>query len=95
MSKEFDVLGALYLVGVPLFAFLAWVFSEALHAGELDDRHFRHLLSVLAGALWPLMLVGVGQMLGVWIIGKVSRARRLSPADRRLISNMPARPEHL
>jgi len=55
--------------------------------GEFDDRHFRRLLSVVAGALWPLGLVGVDQLLGVWILGTFSQARQLEPADRRLISN--------
>jgi len=35
LSRGFDVLGALYLVGVPLFAFLAWVFSEAESHGRV------------------------------------------------------------
>jgi cation transporter-like permease len=74
--KESAVLGALYLMGVPVFAFLAWVFSEALHVGEPDDRPSRRLISVLAGVLWPVMLVGVAQMLGVWALARLSRAPR-------------------
>ena len=80
------MLGALYLVGVPVFAFLAWTFSEAVHVAQVDDRHSRQLLSVLAGALWPVMLVGVAQMLGVWMLARLSQARRPEPADLRLVS---------
>ncbi len=58
------MLGALYLIGIPVFVFFAWVFSEAVHVREFDDRNSRILVSVLAGALWPVMLVGVAQMLG-------------------------------
>lgn len=72
------MLGGLYLVGVPVFIFLAWVFSEAVHVSELDDRHSRRLVSVLAGVLWPVVLVGVAQMMGLWILARVSQTR----ADR-------------
>ena len=61
------MLGALYLIGVPVFAFLAWVFSVATHDGKLDDRHSRRLISVL---------------LGLWAVATFSRARRLQRADR-------------
>lgn len=71
------MLGAMYLMGVPVFAFLAWMFSEAVHVGDLDDRPSRRLVSVLAGVLWPVVLVGVAQMLGVWTLARFSQARRL------------------
>jgi hypothetical protein len=77
MLKESAVLGALYLMGVPVFAFLAWVFSEAVHVGSSDDRPSRRLTSVLAGVLWPVMLVGFIQILGVWALARFSRAPRL------------------
>jgi hypothetical protein len=83
--KEFAVLGALYLMGVPVFAFLAWVFAEAVHDSNLDDRPSPRLVSVLAGVLWPVVLVGVAQMLGVWVLARFSQARRLKPADPRLV----------
>ena len=71
------MLSALYLIGVAVFAFLAWVFSEAANVGESDDRPSRCLLSVLAGVLWPVVLVGIGQMLFVWVLARSSQARRL------------------
>ena len=83
--KEFAVLGALYLMGIPVFAFLAWVFAEAVHDSNLDDRPSPRLVSVLAGVLWPVVLVGVAQMLGVWVLARFSQARRLKPADPRLV----------
>jgi hypothetical protein len=82
------VLGAMYLVGVPVFAFIAWIFSEALHVAQVDDRPSRRLLSVLAGVLWPVMLVGVAQMLGVWMLARLSQARRPKPAGLRLVSDI-------
>jgi hypothetical protein len=77
MLKESAVLGALYLMGVPVFAFLAWVFSEAVHVGNSDDRPSRRLTSVLAGVLWPVMLVGLIQMLGVWTLTRQGQAPRV------------------
>jgi hypothetical protein len=82
LLKESAVLGALYLLGVPVFAFLAWVFSVATHDGKLDDRHSRRLISVLAGVMWPLVLVGIAQLPGLWAVATFSRARRLEQAKR-------------
>jgi hypothetical protein len=66
----------MYLTGVPVFAFLAWVFSEAVHVDNLDDRPSRRLISVLAGIVWPVVLVGVAQLLGVWMLARLSQAPR-------------------
>ena len=70
------MLGVQYLTGVPAFAFLAWVFSEALRVGDLDDYSSRRRFSVLAGVLWPVVLVGVAQMLFVSALARSSQARR-------------------
>jgi hypothetical protein len=53
------------------------VFSEAVHVSNLDDRASRRLISVLAGILWPVVLVGVAQMLGVWMLARLSQAPSL------------------
>jgi hypothetical protein len=61
------VLVYLYAAGAPLFAFLAWVFSEAFRTGEAVDRRIRVPLIMAAGALWPLLLLGVAQIQAVRI----------------------------
>ena len=68
----------LHYLGVPVFGFLAWIFSEAVHVGATDARHSRRLVSILAGALWPVLLVGVAQLLGGWILARLSQPRRRS-----------------
>ncbi|MCV7347722.1 hypothetical protein [Mycolicibacterium rhodesiae] len=52
----------LYLTGTPLFAFLAWVFSEAFHPGDVVRARVRLPLILTAGMLWPVLLVGVAQI---------------------------------
>ena len=81
------MLFSMYALAVPVFGFLAWIFSEAVHFGTVDDRRSRALTSMLAGALWPVMLVGVAQMLGVWSLARLSQARRLEPASGRHVSD--------
>ena len=80
------MLFSMYALGVPVFGFLAWIFSEAVHVGKVDDRRSRGLVSMLAGALWPVMLVGVAQMLGMWILARLSQKRLLDRSDRRRVS---------
>ncbi|EHB57607.1 hypothetical protein MycrhDRAFT_0042 [Mycolicibacterium rhodesiae JS60] len=65
----------LYATGMPLFMFLAWVFSEAFHAGEAVRDRIRIPLIVASGLLWPVLLVGVAQIQAVRI-----RAKLLNPA---------------
>ncbi|WP_179474085.1 hypothetical protein [Mycolicibacterium vinylchloridicum] len=57
----------LYATGMPLFMFLAWVFSEAFHAGEAVRDRIRIALIVASGLLWPVLLVGVAQIQAVRI----------------------------
>lgn len=52
----------LYLTGMPLFVFLAWVFSEAFNAGETVHDRVRIPLIVASGVLWPVLVVGVAQI---------------------------------
>ncbi len=52
----------LYLTGMPLFCFLAWVFSDAFHPGEAVRARVRLPLIAAAGILWPVLLVGVAQI---------------------------------
>lgn len=41
------MLGALYIIGIPVFVFFAWVFSEAVHVREFDDRNSRILARLI------------------------------------------------
>ncbi|MGY4707954.1 hypothetical protein ACXDF8_00010 [Mycolicibacterium sp. CBM1] len=52
----------LYATGVPLFTFVAWAFSDALQAGKNDEPRGRVALSLLSGALWPVLLLGIAQI---------------------------------
>lgn len=52
----------LYLTGMPLFIFLARVFTEAFDAGETVRPRVRLPLIIAAGFLWPVLLVGVAQI---------------------------------
>jgi hypothetical protein len=56
------VLVYLYITGIPLFTFLAWVFSDAAEAGEKVKDRVRFPLIALAGLLWPVLLLGVAQI---------------------------------
>jgi hypothetical protein len=69
------VLAYLYVTGMPLFTFLAWVFSDAFHAGEAVRDRIRIPLIVASGLLWPVLLVGVAQIQVVRL-----RAKLLYPA---------------
>lgn len=65
----------LYLTGIPLFMFLAWVFSDSLHAGEDVRERSRIPLIITAGVLWPVLLVGVAQLTVIVIQAKVLNAQ--------------------
>ncbi|WP_158423564.1 hypothetical protein [Mycobacterium sp. EPa45] len=61
----------LYLAGMPLFVFLAGVFSDAFHAGEAVRNRVRVPLIITAGILWPVLLVGVAQIHVVCVRAKL------------------------
>ena len=61
----------LYVTGMPLFAFLAWVFSDAFHAGETVRDRVRIPLVLASGLLWPVLLLGVAQIQAVRIRAKL------------------------
>ena len=52
----------LYLTGMPLFSFLAFTFSDAFHRGEAVRLRVRLPLTIIAGILWPVLLVGIAQI---------------------------------
>lgn len=56
------MLVCLYATGVPLFTFLSWIYLDAFSTGEATDRGFRAPTALLAGAVWPMLLVGVAYL---------------------------------
>ncbi|BBY64361.1 hypothetical protein MHEL_26040 [Mycolicibacterium helvum] len=67
----------LYLTGIPLFAVLAWAFSEAFHTGDAVRGRVRIALTAASGLLWPVLLLGVAQIQILRI-----RAKLLKPVTR-------------
>jgi hypothetical protein len=65
------VLINLYVTGMPLFVFLAWLFSDAFSAGEAVRGRVRIPLIVVSGLLWPVVVIGVAQIQMVQILAKL------------------------
>jgi hypothetical protein len=61
----------LYVTGMPLFTFLAWVFSDAFYAGEAVRNRVRISLVLASGLLSPVLLSGVAQIQAVRIRAKL------------------------
>ncbi len=72
-----DVIVMTYLLGWPLAGVILAVVSRLL-----QNRLRPHLLaaSLLAGAVWPLLLLGVGQFVGVVAIAKALAEDEAGPA---------------
>jgi nitrate reductase NapE component len=70
-----SALAAFYAAGVVVATVGGWVAARKL--GDQDQPAERLLLwSVIAGVLWPVLLVGIVQMIGVWMLAKaVARPR--------------------
>jgi hypothetical protein len=65
------VLVYLYVTGMPLFVFLAWLFSEAFNAGDTVRGRIRIPLIMVSGLLWPVVMIGVAQIEMVRILAKL------------------------
>jgi nitrate reductase NapE component len=60
---------AIYAAGVVVATVGGWVAAQKL--GDQDQPAARLLLwSVIAGVLWPVLLVGMVEMVGVWMLAK-------------------------
>ena len=64
-----------YLITAVVVAFLTWHMSHYLQSFDGPTDAARGYLSIVAGAIWPVILVGVVQMLAIHLI-----ARRLRHA---------------
>jgi predicted phage tail protein len=69
---------ALYLIAAVVVAFLTWHMSHYIQSIEGPTDAGRRVCSLLAGVGWPIVLVGVLQMLAIHL---VTRRLRRAPAD--------------
>lgn len=65
----------LYVVAAAVVGVAAWLVSPQFHSDDPPDDLTRAGFSVVAGALWPLIVVGIAQLFAVRYV-----ARRLRPA---------------
>jgi hypothetical protein len=70
-----EALAAFYVAGVVVATVGGWVAAQKL--GDQDQPAVRLVLSsVIAGVLWPVLLVGIVEMVGMWMLTKaVARPR--------------------
>ncbi|MCI4674293.1 hypothetical protein [Candidatus Mycolicibacterium alkanivorans] len=68
----------LYLITAVVVAFLTWHMSHHLQSFDGPTDEARAFWSIVAGAIWPIVLVGVAQMLVVHLI--TARLRRAPAA---------------
>jgi len=82
---------AVYLSGVAVVALGAWVFSDAVRTGEPISVVAQALWAVVAGILWPVVLLGLAQLLVLRVVVKrlkpasSERSDQLPPTDRETI----------
>ncbi len=84
-----------YLCGWLLTTFAAWVAADAFGEKPMPRPRTRLMLAVVAGALWPVLVVGAAQFAGVVYLAKRltlqparCKGRRLSRHPGRDIENM-------
>lgn len=73
----------LYLTTAVVVAFMTWHMSHHLQSFERPTDAARGAWSIVAGAIWPVILVGVVQMLAIHLI-----TRRLGHAP--VVPELPA-----
>jgi hypothetical protein len=62
-----EALAAFYVAGVVVVTVGGWVAAQKL--GDQDQPAARLLLwSVIVGVLWPVLLVGIVETVGVWLL---------------------------
>lgn len=82
--------GIAYVAVVVLFAVASLVAADHLSSGEPPSVITRGWVATVAGALWPVMLVGIAQ---VWLIRTLFTMAR--PAQPRPVKPGPARKHRL
>jgi hypothetical protein len=78
------------LLDVYLFGWLVTTIGVLIAANRLSDRRRPRLrcvgsLAVLAGAIWPLLVVGVVEVLAIVAVAKAMRAASAGPSDHALM----------
>ena len=66
-----------YLITAVVVAFLTWDMSHHLQSLERPTDAARGTWSIVAGAIWPVILLGIAQMLAIHLI---TRHLRHAPA---------------
>ena len=65
---------ALYLTTAVVVAFLTWHMSHHLQSFEGPSDATRGFCSILAGAIWPVIVVGALEMLAIHLLTRRLRA---------------------
>jgi hypothetical protein len=89
-----DVLAAVYVAGVVVATVSGWV--VALRLGD-QDQPAAHLVlwSVVAGVLWPVTVVGIVELVGVWMFAKaLARGQARDPDPLCAVCDCDALPRH-
>ena len=82
-----------YLITAVVVAFLTWHMSHHIQSFERPTDTARGYWSIVAGAIWPVILLGLVQMLAIHLI---TRRLRHAPATHALpvpvlVSDLAAR----
>lgn len=70
-----------YLITAVVVAFLTWHMSHYLQSVDSPTDTARAVWAIVAGAIWPVILVGLAQMLAIHL---VTRRLRHAPAPHEL-----------
>jgi hypothetical protein len=76
-----------YLTTAVVVAFLTWHMSHHLQSFERPTDTARGVWSIVAGAIWPVILLGLVQVLAIHL---VTRRLRQAPAAHSLPVPVPA-----
>ena len=74
-----------YLYGWAIVSICALAFAEALHELRPSQPVARGLLAVLAGALWPVLVLGGLELLGIVFFAKSVRNPEPAPPGEPLL----------
>ena len=72
---------ALYLAVAIVVAAVTWHVSHRFQALDAPSEAVRAAAALVAGALWPLVVVGVIQLQVLRYIARKLRTRRVKPAE--------------
>lgn len=70
------------LLNVFLCGWVITTIGTLVAANRLSDRRRPQLLAVLAGALWPVLVVGVIELIAIAVLARSMRTAGVSHADQ-------------